>query len=98
MERYRRIDVNNESVAESRAMNRPPKFVRAGDTNHYNNYYNNGGASGSSVPPTQYRGGVDSSRQYIPMSQKGTRPINYHNETGNSRAINPALAMKLMYN
>lgn len=49
------------------------------------------------MPPTQYRDNVESGRQYIPMSQKGTRPVQYSN-AGGSRALNPAMAMKLMYN
>lgn len=39
------------------------------------------------------------SRQYIPMSQKGTRPIKFAGQGGdNSRLMHPAQAMRMMYN
>lgn len=59
MERYRRIDVNDQHAEQiGGGGKRPPKFVNP----HNHNYYSNGG---SGQPPSVY---PDSSRQYIPMS------------------------------
>ncbi len=97
MERYRRVEPELPSTDIKR--NRP-KFVGSSANNH--GYYSNVNGGGS-VPPSDYSryqgggGNPDSSRMYIPMSQKGTRPVQYSG-IGGSRAMAPAMAMKIMYN
>lgn len=98
MERYRRIDVSNQDISADPRRNRS-KYVNSAAHN-YNHY--NSESIGGSMPPeigaTRGQQVIDSSRQYIPMSQKGTRPIQYSGARGSSRQLPPAMAMKLMYN
>ena len=51
MERYRRIDVNNQEVTESADPRRNrSKYVNSAAQNHQN-YYSNEGGVGGSMPP-----------------------------------------------
>ena len=95
MERYRRLDVAEQPSADPRR-NRNKYLGSAAHHNYYSNAEGGAGGGGSLPPDISSR--VDSSRQYIPMSQKGTRPIQYSGARGGSRALHPAMAMKLMYN
>lgn len=51
--------------------------------------------------PSQYQSRAEKyendTRYYIPMSQKGSRPIKYSN-AGDQADLRPAVAMKMIYN
>ena len=66
LERYNRIEIEPEAHRDVGSALKP-KFIKG----NYQNYYNNLKQSNSSS--------VDQARQFIPMSQKGNRPIPQNN-------------------
>ena len=71
MERYRRIDVNEQQPIGSEARQRAKVSRFVGSSAQHNYYSNARGGQDSSMPPMDYSrhgGAIDSSRHYIPMS------------------------------
>jgi len=99
MERYRRIELNEQNLIKGSAHggvseNRLRHYNGMGRVPDIHAMMNNQG-----VPTRTPQNDGQQSRHYIPMSQKGSRPIKYTGQGGsNPRMMNPSAAMRMVYN